>query len=71
MQDRRDGRALLSRATLIADIERKGLLTLVPEEVRQIYTVLESDFNPLQLCRDIAPLLEGLGALDQPSSSEH
>ena len=70
VQDRRDGRAVLSRATLIIDIERKGLLTLVPEEVRQIYTVLESDFNPLQLCRTIAPLLEGLGSLDQASSGE-
>lgn len=35
-QGRRDGRALLSRATLLADIDKKGLLALVPAEVKEV-----------------------------------
>jgi translation initiation factor 3 subunit A len=60
---RRDGRALLSRAALLADVERKGLLALVPPEVKAVYAALEGEFNPLQLCGALAPLLEGLPAL--------
>lgn len=63
--DRRDGRALLSRATLLADIERKGLLQLVPPEVKAIYSALEGDFNPLQLCSALKPLLDALPALGE------
>lgn len=35
-QGRRDGRALLSRAALLADIDKKGLLSLVPQEVKEV-----------------------------------
>jgi hypothetical protein len=66
MQERRDGRALLSRESLIADIERKGLLTLVPAEVKQLFGLLESEFDPLQLCKVVSPLLESLQTLNQP-----
>ena len=45
-QDRRDGRAALTRAKLMADIEKKGLLGLVSPEVRQIYALLESGAHP-------------------------
>lgn len=58
--DRRDGRALLSRAALIADIDRKGLLSLVPPGVKAVFTALETDFDPLQMCKSVAPLLEAL-----------
>ena len=58
--DRRDGRALLSRATLIADIERKGILGLVPAGVKAVFSALESDFDPLQLCKNLSPLLQTL-----------
>ncbi|KAI3438410.1 hypothetical protein D9Q98_000841 [Chlorella vulgaris] len=64
--ERRDGRALLSRESLIADIERKGLLTLVPAEVKQLFGLLESEFDPLQLCKVVSPLLESLQTLNQP-----
>lgn len=141
-QERRDGRSLLSREALIADIERKGLLTLVPAEVKQVraigedwgeeavnqglgvgvgsvdlnwwvgwggqrralcprlpvgppacwtrclhslnptepslpptslaqvFGLLESDFNPLQLCKVAAPLLDQLATLNQPVTGE-
>lgn len=63
--DRRDGRAFLSRSALLADIERKGLLQLVPEQVRQIYSVVEGGFNPLQLCQELKPLLDALKPLGE------
>ncbi len=69
-QERRDGRALLSRESLIADIEKKGLLSLVPPEVKQIFGLLEADFNPLQLCKVVAPLLDKLKELNQTVSGE-
>jgi translation initiation factor 3 subunit A len=49
---------VLSRAALLSDIERKGLLTLVPPPIKAVYDVLEGDFNPLVLCKTLAPLLE-------------
>jgi hypothetical protein len=70
VQERRDGRAQLTRQSLLIDIEKKGLLALVPPEVKQIYGLLESDFNPLQLCKVVAPLLEALPALNQPVSGK-
>ena len=68
VQERRDGRAPLSRESLIADIEKKGLLSLVPPAVKQVFGLLESDFNPLQLCKVVAPLLDSLPTLNQPVS---
>ena len=32
----------------------------------QLFSLLESDFNPLQLCKVVAPLLEQLTTLNQP-----
>lgn len=69
-QERRDGKSLLSREALLTDIERKGLLGLVPPEVKQLFVLLESEFNPLQLCKVVAPLLEKLQALNQGVSGE-
>ncbi|PSC76450.1 eukaryotic translation initiation factor 3 subunit A-like [Micractinium conductrix] len=66
--DRRDGRSPLTRDGLLADIEKKGLLSLVPAEVKQLYGLMESDFNPLQLCKVVAPLLESLQGLNQAVS---
>ena len=63
--DRREGRALLSRAVLLQDVERKGLLQLVSPEIKAIYTALEGEFNPLQLCKALVPLLDGLAALGE------
>ncbi len=66
---KREARSILSRAALVSELSSKGILTLVPEEVRAIYTMLETDFNPLELCRRLAPLLDQLEALTKPMSS--
>lgn len=63
--DRREGRALLTRANLLADLERKGLLQLVPPGIKAIYTAIEGEFNPLHLCKALVPLLDSLPALGE------
>ena len=37
-----------------------------PPPPGQVFGLLESDFNPLQLCKVVAPLLDQLAALNQP-----
>ena len=46
-------------------------LPQVPAEVKQLYGLMESDFNPLQLCKVVAPLLESLQGLNQAVSGAH
>ncbi len=46
-------RSALSRKALLADLRAKKILDIVPEEVRHIYTLLESDFSPLELCAQV------------------
>ena len=54
MQDtKRDARSVLSRTGLLAELQAKGILNLVPAEVKQIHALLEADFNPLELCRKL------------------
>ncbi|KAK9917232.1 hypothetical protein WJX75_002153 [Coccomyxa subellipsoidea] len=66
---KRDMRSALSRKALLSELRAKKLVDIVPEEVRQIYVLLESDFSPLELCAQIAPLLESLSSLDAPLSA--
>jgi translation initiation factor 3 subunit A len=35
---------------------------VVPEDVKAIHALLESDFDPLGLCAKLAPLIDGLEA---------
>ena len=42
---------------------------MVPEELRALYSLLESEFSPLDLCARVAPLLERLDSLGAPLSS--
>ena len=44
----------------MADLSSKGVVNLVSDEVKQIYSLLEADFTPLELCQRLAPLLESL-----------
>lgn len=48
-----------------------NLLLTCPQEVKDIFHLLEADFNPLELCAKLAPLLEklpGLGAQLSPAA---
>lgn len=61
-------RSALSRSALLGELRVKKVIDLVPEEVRQIHGLLEAEFNPLQLCKQLAPLIEKLSSLDAPLS---
>ena len=50
---KRDARSVLSRTGLLSELQSKGILNLVPPEVKQIHALLEADFNPLELCRKL------------------
>ncbi|KAK9833458.1 hypothetical protein WJX81_007146 [Elliptochloris bilobata] len=65
---RRDARSALSRGALVADLGAKGVLNLVPEEIKQIHALLEADFVPLELCARLSPLLDALEGLNRPLS---
>eukprot|EP00198_Chlamydomonas_reinhardtii_P004079 XP_001693415.1 eukaryotic initiation factor [Chlamydomonas reinhardtii] len=60
---KKDARGLLTRQALLATISSSNLLSLVPAEVRSIHDALSQDFNPLELCQKLAPLLEKLPEL--------
>ncbi|KAK9813797.1 hypothetical protein WJX73_010183 [Symbiochloris irregularis] len=64
-----DPRSALSRQALITDLTAKGLPSAVPEEVRHILTLLEHDFNPLELCKRLQPTLDKLSSMGASLSS--
>jgi len=66
---KRDARELLSRSALLSDLLSKGVQHLVPPEIAEIYTLLESDFNPLQLCNKIEPLIARLSETNTAMST--
>jgi len=67
--DRRmDYKSILTRSALISSINSMNLLSLVPQEVRTAYELLTADFNPLELCKKLAPLLEAIQGISAPMS---
>ena len=42
---------VLSRELLVAEIKRSGLLSKVDGDVRQLYTLMEQSFSPLDMCK--------------------
>ena len=59
---------MLARTALVGELASKGVGNLVPDEIKQILTLLEGDFVPLELCHRLQPLLETLGSLSKPMS---
>lgn len=53
---------------MVSDLSSKGVVNLVSDEVRQIYSLLEADFTPLELCQRLAPLLEKLETVTEAMS---
>mmetsp|Transcript_33886 Transcript_33886/g.95996 ORF Transcript_33886/g.95996 Transcript_33886/m.95996 type:complete len:1014 (-) Transcript_33886:241-3282(-) len=66
---KRDAHELLSRNALLSDLLAKGLHNMVPTEVSQIYKLLESDFDPLNLCKKMEPLLNSLDNMPSAMSA--
>jgi translation initiation factor 3 subunit A len=60
-----DPRSLLSRGQLLSSVQALNVLSLVPPEVRAAYDLLTSDeASPLDLCAQLAPLLDKISALE-------
>ncbi|KAF9466778.1 hypothetical protein BDZ94DRAFT_1250758 [Collybia nuda] len=57
-----------TRAGLLKDALSRDVLKLSPESIKSLYNILEVTFDPLTLCRDIAPLLQAL-SVDEAYSS--
>ena len=63
-------RNVLARTALVGELASKGVGNLVPDDIKQILTLLEGDFVPLELCHRLQPLLQSLGSLSKPMSGE-
>ncbi|KAF8071218.1 TIF3A1 [Scenedesmus sp. PABB004] len=66
---RSEAKSILTRAALVSSIGSMSLLALVPAEVRAAWELLTNEFNPLELCNKLAPLLDQLAAIESPMSA--
>ncbi|XP_042469824.1 eukaryotic translation initiation factor 3 subunit A-like [Zingiber officinale] len=60
---------VLSRASLLAELTNKGVMTCVSQEVKDIYHLLENEFLPLDLATRVEPLLAKISKLGGKLSS--
>ncbi|KAM0934722.1 putative proteasome component (PCI) domain, eukaryotic translation initiation factor 3 subunit A [Dioscorea sansibarensis] len=54
---KREGREVLSRASLLSELVSKGVMSCVSQEVKDLYHLLEHEFFPLDLASKVQPLL--------------
>ncbi|KAL4178662.1 hypothetical protein AMTRI_Chr13g116200 [Amborella trichopoda] len=69
LDPKRDSREVLSRSALLAELASKGVMTYVPQEVKDLYHLLENEFHPLDLAAKVQPLLGKLAKLGDKLSS--
>ena len=53
-----------TRASLLKELGRHGVLQCISPELQQLYNLLEVDYNPLQLCSRVQPLLETIDSIE-------
>ncbi|KAJ1695403.1 hypothetical protein LUZ63_012101 [Rhynchospora breviuscula] len=59
----RKSREVLSRASLLTELTAKGVMSCVPQEVKDLYYLLENEFLPLDLASRVQPLLAKIAKL--------
>lgn len=69
LDPKRDNRELLSRPSLLVELANKGILTCVPQEVKDLYHLLEHEFCPLDLAVKAQSLLAKISKLGGKLSS--
>lgn len=47
-----------SRHSLIRDLQRLNIVSLTPKEIQKLYALLETEFDPLNLCTGVAKAFE-------------
>ncbi|KAG6861043.1 hypothetical protein C0995_004544 [Termitomyces sp. Mi166 len=57
-----------TRAGLLKDALSRDVLKLSPPPIKALYNILEVTFDPLSLCKSIAPLLLSLSTTSDPDS---
>ncbi len=55
-----DPTKLLTRTNLMSEMQAKSVLPQANDHVKAIFTLVETEYNPLELCKRLAPLLETL-----------
>ncbi|KAJ3676233.1 hypothetical protein LUZ60_003645 [Juncus effusus] len=60
---KRETREVLSRESLMAELAAKGVMSCVPQEVKELYSLLENEFLPLDLASKVQPLLVKISKL--------
>jgi translation initiation factor 3 subunit A len=51
-----------TRVSLLGDLVGLGITTCVSPELMQLYDCLQTEFNPLTLCKKVQPLIESLSS---------
>ncbi|KAI5067945.1 hypothetical protein GOP47_0016290 [Adiantum capillus-veneris] len=69
LEPRKDTREVLSRSALLSELAAKGVMTYVAPEVKDIYSLLETEFHPLELASKVQPLLSKLSKSSDKLSS--
>ncbi|CDP06639.1 unnamed protein product [Coffea canephora] len=69
VEPRSEGKEVLSRAGLLAELVSKGVMSCVTQEVKDLYHLLEHEFIPLDLATKVQPLLTKISKLGGKLSS--
>ncbi|XP_047330437.1 eukaryotic translation initiation factor 3 subunit A-like [Impatiens glandulifera] len=64
-----ENREVLSRSALLSELASKGIMNCVPQEVKDLYNLLELEFFPLDLASRVQPLLVKISKLGGKLSS--
>ena len=64
VDSKRDARDALSRDALLSELVSRGVLSLAIPEVQKIHSLLESEFNPLDLCTKLESLLDAIKGVE-------
>ncbi|CAI9098188.1 OLC1v1034796C3 [Oldenlandia corymbosa var. corymbosa] len=69
VEPRSEGKEVLSRAGLLAELVSKGVMSCVTQEVKDLYHLLEHEFIPLDVATKVQPLLAKISKLGGKLSS--
>ncbi|GBG79223.1 hypothetical protein CBR_g29275 [Chara braunii] len=69
LDPKRDAREVLSRSALLSELVGKGVMSYVPQDIKDVYNILENEFHPLDLTTKVQPLLEKLSSYNEKLSA--
>ncbi|KAL6848276.1 hypothetical protein ACP4OV_022404 [Aristida adscensionis] len=69
LDSKRENRELPSRASLLAELASKGVISCASQEVKDLYNLLEHEFLPLDLASKVQPLLSKISKIGGKLSS--